>query len=124
MLSTQVLRNIHLHVAFRNEQLVFERTFCQGIPINRTYGVLVADKVIAHPDFTALMEAGESFLGKLVTPETPLISSSKYNNKVWVDSCEVCGYKPQTKFHTPLEVHHIREQQTANAKNGLIQGRF
>ena len=124
MLSSQVLKNIHLHVAFRNEQLVFERTIRPGLPTNRTYGVLVADKVIAHPEFTALMEAGESTLGELVTPETPLIGSSKYNNKVWVDSCEVCGYTPQTKLHTPLEVHHIQEQQTANAKNGLIQGRF
>ena len=124
MLSSQVLKNIHLHVDFRNEQLVFERTIRPGLPTNRTYGVLVADKVIAHPEFTALMEAGDSTLGELVTHDTPLVHSSKYNHKVWVDSCEVCGYKPQTKLHTPLEVHHIQEQQTANAKNGLIKGRF
>lgn len=124
MLDSHVLKNIHLHVDFRNEQLVFERTIRPGLPTNRTYGVLVADKVISHPEFTALMEAGKSTLGELVTPETPTIHSSKYNHKVWVDSCEVCGYKPLTKQHTPLEVHHIQEQQTANAKSGLIQGRF
>ena len=124
LLADQTLRNVHLHVAFHDGQLVFERTMRPGLPTNRTYGVLVADKVIAHPEFTAMLEAGESTVGPAVMPETPAVHPSKYNAQVWVDRCEVCGYQPTTAQHTPLEVHHIQEQQSADATTGLIDQRF
>ena len=124
LLAAQTLRNVHLHVAFRDGQLAFERTLRPGLPTNRTYGVLVADKVIAHPEFTAMLEAGEATVGPAVTPETPAVHPSKYNAQLWVDRCEVCGYQPTTAQHTPLEVHHIHEQQSADAMTGLIDRRF
>ena len=42
---------------------------------------------------------------------------SKYNKKVYMDSCSVCGKKPQgSKLHT----HHINEQSKSD-KNGYIE---
>ena len=49
------LKNLHMRVDFRDGKLVFERTLTAGLPTNRTYGVLVADKVIQHPEFTNIL---------------------------------------------------------------------
>ena len=45
---------------------------------------------------------------------------SKYNSKVIVDCCTMCGFKPTTGQH--LHVHHINEQQDAD-ENGIISGK-
>ena len=49
------LRNLHLQVRFDNKKLWFDRTLTDGLPTNRTYGVLVADKVIQNTAFTSLL---------------------------------------------------------------------
>lgn len=137
-LLATTLKNVHLHVDFAHATgLMFERTLRPGLPSNRMYGVLVADKVIANAEFTALLEEAKRWYHEqdghgsghgsdrsdVPVDRAPVPTPSKYNAKVWVDRCEVCGYAPPTKAHTPLETHHLCEQQTADA-TGLIDGRF
>ena len=43
---------------------------------------------------------------------------SKYNKKIYMDSCSVCGKKPN--MMGKLQTHHINEQSKAN-KNGYIE---
>lgn len=50
------LHNFHLRVRFEHEKLLFDRTLTEGLPSNRKYGVLVADKVIQNKAFTTLLE--------------------------------------------------------------------
>jgi DNA mismatch repair protein MutS len=49
------LHNLHLQVRFEDDKLVFDRTLTDGLPSNRTYGVLVADKVIKNDEFSSLL---------------------------------------------------------------------
>ncbi len=39
--------------------------------------------------------------------------SSNFNANLFVHECRVCG-KPAIKDPTPLDTHHIKEQQTSN----------
>ena len=50
--------------------------------------------------------------------------SSRYNARVKLQNCAVCGYTPKGTYDIPLDTHHIHEQRYANAKTGLIDGRF
>jgi DNA mismatch repair ATPase MutS len=51
----RLLHNLHLQVRFANGKLLFDRTLSAGLPANREYGVLVADKVIQNKEFTSLL---------------------------------------------------------------------
>ena len=50
-----VLKNVHLKVRFENDCLLFDRVLSEGLPTNRAYGVLVADKVIQNKAFTDIL---------------------------------------------------------------------
>lgn len=138
-----ILHNMHLKVDVKEGKLVFHRVLAPGLPSNRTYGVLVADKVIRHPVFTALVNrqyvthrdpatapavsiaSTGSTASPASYPPNPLPpSKSKYNARLWLDECAVCHYRPPTKRHIPLDTHHIHEQHTADTTTGLIEHRF
>lgn len=138
-----VLRNVHLKVDFVGDKLVFERVLRPGLPHNRAYGAMVADKVIRHPVFTELLEAvadtnntdhtrhppssARSAVKPGATSSRPppiLVRPSRYNSGLWTDECAVCGYAPQSSRDIPLETHHICEQQTADPDTQLIDRRF
>ena len=71
LVERNVLRNLHLEVRFENEQLLFDRTLSDGLPTNRAYGVLVADKVIQNEAFTELLLRAQQ-----VNSNTHTLSSS------------------------------------------------
>jgi DNA mismatch repair protein MutS len=121
------LRNVHLRVRFEGKQLVFERTISPGLPENRLYGAMVAEKVIDTPEFTALMAASAKTLGSDSAdapaphgrPKGP--TSSRYNARVWLECCEVCGYRPRQATDMPLDTHHIHAQCSADGDGYVDQ---
>ena len=54
------LMNFHLQVRFDNNKLIFDRILSPGLPSNRTYGVLVADKVIRDDMFSSFLQQVQS----------------------------------------------------------------
>ena len=54
------LMNFHLQVRFDNNKLIFDRTLSPGLPSNRAYGVLVADKVIRDDMFSSFLQQVQS----------------------------------------------------------------
>jgi DNA mismatch repair protein MutS len=97
----------HLKVDFQ-EGLVFERTLRDGLPENRHYGILVANKIIQESGFSNLIHNSDNFSegsgGVLGT------TKSKYNQSLYLDQCSVCQYQPQKETDIPLETHHINMQ--------------
>ena len=103
------LKNIkykHLKVEFK-ENLIFDRTLTDGLPENKYYGVLVANKIIQENYFLDLMNDNTNFLEN----KNEIITSkkSKYNSNLFLTDCSICGYKP-TITQVPLETHHINMQ--------------
>jgi DNA mismatch repair protein MutS len=124
----KVLHNIHLRVRFERDMLVFERQISEGLPENRLYGALVAEKVIDSPAFSQLLRATDAILAnndnddadeddKMETARpTVAPTPSRYNSAVWVQKCAICSYQPQTATDMPLDTHHIHAQCTADAR--------
>jgi DNA mismatch repair protein MutS len=107
------LKNIcfkHLKVRFEDE-LIFERVLTDGLPENRQYGAIVAKKIIQNDIFNTILN-NESYY----TEEEPNLNQimnqkiSNYNNKLILEKCKVCNYKPTKPNDIPLETHHINMQ--------------
>jgi DNA mismatch repair protein MutS len=99
------LKNIyckHLKVNF-NKDLHFERKITDGLPENRLYGLLVANKIIQNKEFCDVIS---SDVETTIQPT----KTSNYNSKLYMDECQVCLYKPMKKTDIPLETHHINMQ--------------
>lgn len=62
LVERKILKNFHLKVRFENKHLLFDRTLTEGLPINRAYGVLVADKVIQNKAFTELLVGAQKVI--------------------------------------------------------------
>ena len=82
------------------------------------YGIEIADALGLPKQFIKMHGYRQRNQGL----STELLSNkrSKYNSKVIVDCCTMCGFKPTTGQH--LHVHHINEQQDAD-ENGIISGK-
>jgi len=112
----RLLKNVrfkHLKVRFE-ESLIFDRTLMDGLPENRSYGAIVAKKIIMNNRFNELMENNINF--KMLNEEEDILDTmikkkfSKYNKKLILDKCEICGYRPKNNDNVPLETHHIEMQ--------------
>lgn len=107
---------LHLKVRFENQSLIFERTLSEGLPENRLYGVLVANKVIGNTEFDLLTR-------QVIQPPTErtIPVKSKYNGLLWMEECALCHYTPNTKElnSLPLDTHHIHMQSCSN-EEGFI----
>lgn len=107
------LRICHLSVKrdLETNMLIYERKLIPGSG-SSVYGVLVAESLDLPKNFIDKAYEVVNYILKgnshVVTPNT-----SKYNSKIYVDSCCICG----KNFN--LEVHHVKEQHLANA-NGFI----
>jgi DNA mismatch repair protein MutS len=141
LLQKRTLRNAYLKVRFEHKRLVFERTLSDGLPENRLYGAMVAEKVIDSPAFTHLLEATDAVLcsvddsagalselmgGLAVKPAAAngqhangQKAKSKYNAALWLEECAICAYRPQKPTDMPLDTHHIHAQCSAD-KDGFI----
>ena len=83
------------------------------------YGVEIADALGLPKQF---IKNAYGYRQRNQGLSTDLLSNkrSKYNSKVIVDCCTMCGFKPTTGQH--LHVHHINEQHDAD-ENGIISGK-
>ena len=114
------LKNIrfkHLKVRFENE-LIFERILTDGLPENKQYGSIVAEKVIQDELFETIMKNESNFSEDLNIENKKIMNTevSNYNNKLVLDKCQVCHYTPQEKKDIPLETHHINMQCESDKK--------
>jgi len=111
----KTLHNIHLKVNFENKMLVFDRQISRGLPENREYGVLVADKIINTPSFSKLIKRSSSiFQTTEAESDNHVPSHSRYNSKVWLKQCAICFYSPKSETDMPLDTHHIKAQCTSD----------
>ncbi|GAH35581.1 unnamed protein product, partial [marine sediment metagenome] len=112
------LRICHLVLRYdeTTKALIYDRRLKEGHG-ESIYGLEVAMSLSIDPAFIrkaseirrSVVNQGDQFLST---------RKSKYNKKVYMDSCTVCGRKPQGigELHT----HHINEQAKAD-ENGYIE---
>ena len=118
--NLNTIRFKHLKVKFEDE-LIFERTLTDGLPENRQYGCIVADKIIQDDDFNSILNNQSNFETDRQEQQTIINSTfSKYNHKLILDKCQVCQYIPTKKTDIPLETHHINMQ--CNTDNNGYHG--
>lgn len=107
----------HLDVAYdaATECLVYDRKLRAG-PGDALYGIEVCRSLDLDDDF---MRAAASIRKKILDLDAQLVrpKKSRYNAKVVLDACELCGQ------HMATETHHLAQQKDADVR-GLIQGLF
>ncbi|GAH07187.1 unnamed protein product, partial [marine sediment metagenome] len=116
-LPENALRICHLVLRYdhSSKNLIFDRKLKEGSG-ESIYGLEVAMSLSIDNDFIRkageirknIIDKGEQFLNT---------KKSRYNKNVYMDSCSVCGKKPN--FLKSLETHHITEQNKADS-NGYI----
>jgi DNA mismatch repair protein MutS len=110
------MRISHLSISYdeTSKILVYDRKLQEGAGAS-IYGIMVARSLDLPPEF---IEYANSVLleitgqNKNVVEPTP----SRYNNKVYVDSCALCN---KSRSQTQLHTHHIIEQKEADNR-GIV----
>ena len=104
--AKEKLRICHLALRYDNERnvLVYDRKLKDG-PGDSVYGLEVAQSLNLDPAFVSHAYAVRK---EIVREATLLMSNkkSKYNSKVYLDACIICGCTDVKK----LQTHHIEEQ--------------
>jgi DNA mismatch repair protein MutS len=121
--ETENIKAFHLSVDIdpNSMDLVYDRILKEGSG-ERIYGILVAKNIIRDQDFIEkALEIKNILLDN--DPNSSIISTkkSKYNSKIILDCCELCGKKNSYKNPTPLETHHINFQK--DCENGFIKSK-
>jgi len=112
-IDTSKLRICHLSTSYdeQTQNLIYDRKLKDG-PGNSLYGIEVAKYIGLDPSFIELAnEIRKNVSG--VSPNILNTKKSRYNSKLYVDSCLLCGTKDN------LHTHHINEQNLADV-NGFI----
>jgi DNA mismatch repair protein MutS len=105
------------HLALKYDEkrniLVYDRKLKDG-PGDSVYGLEVAQSLNLDTEF---ISHAYNVRKEIVREGNLLLSTkkSRYNGKVYIDSCQICGCKDVKK----LQTHHILEQHTAD-ENGYI----
>lgn len=107
--------HLSLHYDPENEILIYDRKLQEGSGTSN-YGREVARSVGLNPEFMELTDKIWLELEGLNEELIP-IKKSKYNSKVYLDKCSICG---KTEKEVELETHHINEQRFAD-RNGFIE---
>ena len=111
----QRLKVAHLALKYDEKQnlLIYDRKLREG-PGDSVYGLEVAQSLNLDAEF---ISCAYSVRKELIRQGSLLLSTkkSKYNGKVYVDACVVCGCTDIKK----LQTHHLLEQHTAD-ENGFI----
>ena len=114
--NLQGIKVCHLHVEYDNinKMLIYDRKIKDGQGLT-TYGIEVCKSLDLCPSFLDLAH-------KIRREHTNINDSvldlhkSRYNAKVLVDTCTMCGLSGLSGLsHQNLEVHHIRQQKDADA---------
>jgi len=115
-LSPEKLYICHLSITYDDNAkvLVYDRKIKPGSGPS-IYGLMVAKALHLPDDF---LETANSILLEILGENDTIVSTkkSKYNSKIYVDSCSMCG---KTSAQTELHTHHIKEQSKAD-ENKLI----
>jgi len=102
-----------------NDNLIFERKLKEGSG-PRIYGITVAKFLIHDNDF---IKQAQSIKNDLLKQSKHILTDkfSKYNSKIFVNSCENCGKEmiKEDFCDTGLETHHINHQ--AECENGFVK---
>lgn len=113
------IKSFHLTVEkdIINNKLIFDRKLKKG-PGDSIYGITVAKHIVDHKDF--ILEA-ENIRNKLINKSDSILNNfktSRYNSKVVMDCCQVCGKKTKHRYEIPLDTHHINYQK--NCDKGFV----
>ncbi len=109
----------HLTVDYDKEkdELIFDRKLKPG-PGEAVYGYIVAKYIIQDDDFMSLVQSIKN--EQTDTPDKLVATkTSKYNSKVYVTKCQVCGKKNKGKKNMGFfDTHHINNQK--DCKDGFV----
>lgn len=114
------LQVYHIHVdcdESGNGNIIFNRKLKKGRG-NSLYGLEIC-KFLKLPDH--FLKNAEKIRKQLMNISTNIVEpkQSKYNSKIVVSSCGICGYTPPPNS-LPLETHHIVYQHTQN-EDGFVK---
>ena len=104
------LKAYHLSVSYKDGQLFYDRQLKEGVG-DRIYGITIAEYVINDKEFKDIMI---NFKKDILDNK---ITYSKYNQKLIMDKCAVCGFKGSDK--NKLITHHINFQK--DCENGVVK---
>ncbi len=104
------LKAYHISVSYKDGQLFYDRLLKEGVG-DRIYGITIAEYVINDKEFKNIMV---DFKKELIDNK---INYSKYNNKLLLDKCEICGCNNTDK--NKLITHHINFQK--DCENGVVK---
>lgn len=113
------LRICHLSVSQASDGggVVFDRQLYDG-GSSVLYGLKIAEYMNLDKTFVNIAQGISDSISGFVDPNVGRLdlkpTKSRYNTKKKTLKCEVCGYKPTTKKHIPLDTHHIDFQCNAN----------
>lgn len=111
--NLEKLRICHLTVDYDTEtdNLIFNRKLKEGSG-DTIYGLTIAKYILKNDEFIDLANQIKDEI--LNTPKEILCKKkSKYNNKIYVDSCAICGILNNRKtidHSSILDTHHINNQ--------------
>jgi DNA mismatch repair protein MutS len=112
----ETLKICHLSISYdeKDKILVYDRKLKEGSGL-LTYGLMVAQALGLPREFINL---SNEILLEVTKKNKQIIETkqSKYNSKVYIDSCAICNASSSSELHT----HHILEQHLADEK-GFIE---
>jgi len=96
----------HLHVEINNNEMIYRRKIKDGIG-SSLYGLEVAKYLLDNNDF---INNAFKIRNKIINKNNDLLSTSvsKYNSKLYIDKCQMCG------SINSLDTHHIKFQEMAD----------
>lgn len=102
----------HLAMKYDGNDLIYDRKLKDG-PGSSMYGLEVAKSLSLDKDF---IELSNTIRKKMASIPDKILNTkkSRYNSKLYVDSCSVCGLTVSGDTQKPLETHHIVEQANAD----------
>lgn len=114
------IKSYHLHVEYNEEKntIVYDRILKEGSGDN-FYGLNVAKYLISDDRFMNIANDIKKDVFEL--PDLVNSKISNYNPDLYMDKCQICGYKPK-KSEVPLETHHILFQK--DFINGINKDKF
>ena len=124
IIEREDIKAFHLTVDHdvKNDKLIYDRELKPGSG-ERIYGITVAKYIIKDSDF---IEKALSIKNKLLNRDnsSPVISTktSRYNSKLLVDKCGMCGKRGLDSKQTNLETHHINHQKDCD-NNGFVKNK-
>ena len=118
--SVETIKKIqvyHIHVnSDKDGNIIFDRKLTKGKG-SSVYGLEIC-KYLKMPD--EFLKNAEKIRKQLMDISSNIVEpkKSKYNSKLIVSACGVCGYIPNGNI--PLDTHHIVYQQNQN-ENGFVK---